>query len=211
MKHLFVPCNYIDGEGNSLQEPDYCTSEIKRYTGIEYVRAYQTIGHPHIHRCPGVVTHRDIFKVCQYREDAGHIADDDFFYRVGQYTDVIGILNTLASYRLHNKSETGHLKNMQLVQRLAHDYIFQVKQWYGISFMQKKEYDYFVYWAKYYVFSEFFLGIRMNDNSFLMQGKKDIEILRSLNIELPRTKKAFMLCYSLLGKQIIGKVLSWIK
>ena len=107
-----------------------------------------------------MVTHRDIFKVCQYREDAGHIADDDFFYRVGQYTDVIGILNTLASYRLHNKSETGHLKNMQLVQRLAHDYIFQVKQWYGISFMQKKEYDYFVYWAKYYVFSEFFFNAR---------------------------------------------------
>ena len=211
LKHLFAPCNYIDGEGNSLQEPDYCTSEIKRYTGIEYVRAYQTIGRPHIHRCPGVVTHRDIFKVCQYREEAGHIADDDFFYRVGQYTDVVGILRPLASYRLHSKSETGHLKNMQLVQRLAHDYIFQVKQWYENSFMYKEEYDYFVYWAKYYVFSEFFLGIRMNDNSFLMQGKKDIEILRSLNIELPRTKKAFMLCYSLLGKQIIGKVLSWIK
>lgn len=211
VKHLFAPCNYIDGEGNSLQEPDYCTGEIKRYTGIEYVRAYQTIGYPHIHRCPGVVTHRDIFKVCQYREEAGHIADDDFFYRVGQYTDVVGILNPLASYRLHSKSETGHLKNMQLVQRLAHDYIFQVKQWYGNSFMQKEEYDYFVYWAKYYVFSEFFLGIRMNDNSFLIQGKKDIEMLRTLNIELPRTKKAFMLCYSLLGEQIVSKVLSWIK
>lgn len=59
--------------------------------------------------------HRDIFKVCQYREEAGHIADDDFFYRVGQYTDVVGILSPLASYRLHSKSETGHLKNMQLV------------------------------------------------------------------------------------------------
>ena len=78
VKHLFVPCNFIDGDGNSLQEPDYCTGEIKRYTGIEYVRAYQTIGHPHIHRCPGVVTRRDIFKVCQYRKEAGHIGTPFF-------------------------------------------------------------------------------------------------------------------------------------
>lgn len=211
VKHLFVPCNYIDGDGNSLQEPDYCTGEIKRYTGIEYVRAYQTIGHPHIHRCPGVVTRRDIFKVCQYRKEAGHIADDDFFYRVGQYTDVVGILRPLASYRLHSKSETGHLKNIQLIQRLAHDDIFQVKQWRENSFMQKEEYDYFVYWAKCNAFREFFLGIKLNDNTLLRQGKKDIEALRSLNIELSMIKKIFMLCHSVLGTRVISKVLSWIK
>lgn len=211
VKHLFTPCNYIDGDGNILQDPDYCTSEIKRYTGIEYVRAYQTIGRPHIHRCPGVVTHRDIFKVCQYREEAGHIADDDFFYRVGQYTDVVGILKPLASYRLHSKSETGHLKNIQLIQRLAHDDIFQVKQWRENSFMQKEEYDYFVYWAKCNAFREFFLGIKLNDNTLLRQGKKDIEALRSLNIELSMVKKIFMLCHSVLGTRVISKVLSWIK
>lgn len=125
VRHFFVPCNYIDGEGISIQEPDYCDNLIHQYTGKDYVIAYQTMGHPHIHRCPGVITHKDIFKVCPYREEAGHIADDDFFYRVGQYTDVVGILKPLASYRLHQKSETGHLKNNLLVQRLAKDYLAQ--------------------------------------------------------------------------------------
>ena len=171
VKHLFAPCNYIDGDGNNLQDLDYCTSEIKRYTGIEYVRAYQTIGRPHIHRCPGVVTHRDIFKVCQYREEAGHIADDDFFYRVGQYTDVVGILSPLASYRLHSKSETGHLKNMQLVQRLAHDYIFQVKQWMECDFMGKKEFEYFCSLAARFAFEEFYYGVKYKQCTWEKEGK----------------------------------------
>lgn len=127
VKHLFVPCNYIDANGRILREPDYCTGEIKKYTGRSYIDAYRYIGSPHIHRCPGVVTHRDIFTVCKYRSEAGHIADDDFFYRVGQYTDVVGILKPLAFYREHNKSETGHLKDAQLVMRLIHDMDFQIK------------------------------------------------------------------------------------
>jgi hypothetical protein len=108
--------------------PDYCDRSLKHYTGREYVHAYQTIGAPHIHRCPGVITHRDIFKVCQYRAEAGHIADDDFFFRVGQYTDVVGILKPLASYRHHEASETGHLDNITLIQRLLHDWNYQLKQ-----------------------------------------------------------------------------------
>lgn len=57
---------------------------------------------------------------------------------------MVGILSPLASYRLHSKSETGHLKNMQLVQRLAHDYIFQVKQWMECDFMGKRSLNIFV-------------------------------------------------------------------
>lgn len=128
-KHLFVPCNYIDRDGNIMVKPDYCDNTIRCYKEHEYVKAYCTIGTPHVHRCPGVITHRDIFKVCQYRNCAGHIADNDFFFRVGQYTDVIGILKPLAFYRIHKESETGHLKDRILVRRLYKGYGFLLKDY----------------------------------------------------------------------------------
>lgn len=143
VKHLFVPCNYIDANNKIIREPDYCTEEIKRYTGKEYVDAYRYVGHPHIHRCPGVVTHRDIFKVCQYRAEAGHIADDDFFYRVGQYTDAVGILKPLASYREHGESETGHLKDAELVMRLLRDVNFQLTHISENILFDSDDYSYF--------------------------------------------------------------------
>lgn len=203
VKHLFAPCNYINGNGESLREPEYCTGEIKKYTGRQYVRVYQTVGHPHIHRCPGVVTHRDIFKVCQYREAAGHIADDDFFYRVGQYTDVVGVLKPLASYRLHRKSETGHLANIQLIQRLAHDYIFQVQQWQKNPFLGRDEYGYFTYWARHYAFEEIYWGIRQKNRLLLMSGRANINLLKSLNVELTGYKKIFVLLTSIINPCIL--------
>lgn len=209
VKHLFAPCNYIDGDGNSLWKPEYCTREIKKYTGREYVRVYQTVGQPHIHRCPGVVTHRDIFKVCQYREEAGHIADDDFFYRVGQYTDVVGVLKPLASYRLHGKSETEHLANIQLIQRLAHDYIFQVQQWQKSFFLEKDEYEYFTYWAKQHAFEEFYFGIKQKDNLLLKSGIENINLLKSLNVELTGYKRVFVLLSLIIGPNIVRRVLKW--
>lgn len=143
VKHLFAPCKYIDANNRILQEPDYCNGEIKRYTGREYINAYQQVGHPHIHRCPGVVTHRDIFSVCKYREEAGHLADDDFFFRVGQYTDVVGILKPLASYREHKESETGHLEDAKLVMRLLRDMSFQLKHIKDNSLFTQTDISYF--------------------------------------------------------------------
>lgn len=123
---FFAPCRYIDGNRTVLREPsDYCTGEIHRYTGQEYANAYERYKN-HIHRCPGVVTHRDIFKKCKYRSIAGHIADDDFFLRVGNYTDVVGVLKPLASYREHKGSETGHLSFLSINHRLLRDYHFQL-------------------------------------------------------------------------------------
>lgn len=206
-KHLFAPCNYIDRNGKSLQEPEYCTGEIKKYTGREYVRVYQTVGHPHIHRCPGVVTHRDIFKVCQYREEAGHIADDDFFYRVGMYTSVVGVLKPLASYRLHEKSETGHLDNTQLVRRLAHDYCYQVKQWLGNSFMGEKEFKYFCSYAIHFSFDEYYFGIKYKQNDWEIEGKSYLNFLKSKNISIPIKYKIFLFSVSLLGNNLISKFL----
>jgi glycosyltransferase involved in cell wall biosynthesis len=126
VKHFFAPCRYIDGEGNFKRNSEgNLSGGICRYTGQEYANAYERVKN-HIHRCPGAVTHRDIFKVCQYRECAGHIADDDFFLRVGNYTDVVGVLKPLASYREHEGSETGHLPLLKLTERLLRDYHFQL-------------------------------------------------------------------------------------
>ena len=119
--HFFSPCKYIDSNGNILRTTQNCTGKTILLNGEEYVRQYVfTPGH--IHRCPGVVTHRKIFEKCKYRESAGHIADDDFFYRVGNYTDVVGILKPLACYREHNNSETGHISDLELCVRLLKDY-----------------------------------------------------------------------------------------
>ena len=122
-----------------------------RYTASEYINADQHIGNPHIHRCPGVVTHKSIFDVCKYRPEAGHIADDDFFYRVGQFTDIVGVLKPLASYRVHRFSETGHLDDMMLDKRLLHDYCFQVKEIPYNKSLDKNAISYFKYWKwKYF-------------------------------------------------------------
>ena len=143
IRHLFAVCDYIDEIDKVISSLNkhqlFNPKKLKnqKYSGKEYVAAYQQTYNeiPHIHRCPGVLTHRTIFEEgCNYSA-AGHIADDDFFYRVGQFTDVIGLLQPLAAYRLHQESETGSIGDIKLVQRLAMDYIYQLKQWEDSSFI----------------------------------------------------------------------------
>lgn len=66
---------------------------------------------------------------------AGHIVDGEFFYRLVQFTDVIVLLQPLAAYRIHSESETGSIGDIKLVERLAKDYIFQIKQWENSTFI----------------------------------------------------------------------------
>ena len=124
-RHIVVACDYIDGEGQYIKSSPFNDGNIYLLNGKEYIYKYVFTEGGHIHRCPGVVTAKSIFKECKYREEAGHIADDDFFMRVGNYTDVIAIAKSLASYREHSGSETGHLSHLELVSRLQRDYIFQ--------------------------------------------------------------------------------------
>lgn len=212
VKHLFVPCNYIDKKGKSLQEPDYCTGEIKKYSGREYVRVYQTVGHPHIHRCPGVVTHRDIFKTCTYRPEAGHIADDDFFYRVGQYTDIVGILKPLASYRLHQKSETGHLSNNALIQRLATDYIYQLNEFSNNTVFDNFALEYFKKNAIHFSFNEFFMGLKYKDSLLRIKGEKDLSIIeKDFNLTLPLKMRLFVETEKIIGNDIMSQICKHLK
>lgn len=172
VKHLFVPCNYIDKKGEIIETPDYCNSETVIYTGKDYIKAYQTIGHPHIHRCPGVITHQDIFKHCTYRPEAGHIADDDFFYRVGMYTNIIGILKPLASYRIHGGSETGHLKDAILVKRLLHDMSFQITESTKNHLFELENIEFFKHWKNKYIKRLIGYGIKQKNISYIIYALK---------------------------------------
>lgn len=127
VSHLYTACNYIDSHGAiTRRPPQQWSEEPVLLTGQKYARSYLegVACNRHIHRCPGVLTSRQLLvNVCQYRTDAGHIADDDFFMRVGQFTDVVGIPAPLASFRNHRESETGKLDDLTM--RLARDYVFQ--------------------------------------------------------------------------------------
>jgi glycosyltransferase involved in cell wall biosynthesis len=131
VRHFYTACNYIDEKGNVIKTPPERHSlEPVLYSGREYARNYLNgvIANNHIHRCPGVTTHRKLLlEKCTYRKEAGHIADDDFFLRVGAFTDVVGISQPLASYRHHSGSETGRLDLLSL--KLAEAYLFQVQHY----------------------------------------------------------------------------------
>lgn len=152
-KHLFSLCDYISSTGELLVDAEtsvektYKHGEIIIFSGSDYVNEYQKTysGLVHIHRCPGVVTHRSIFDMgCYYNPKAGHIADDDFFYRVGQYTAVIGVMKSLAGFRIHSESATGRISDTSLVKRLGEDYLFQVIQWKESEFIKGDNFSYFV-------------------------------------------------------------------
>jgi glycosyltransferase involved in cell wall biosynthesis len=187
VRHLFAVCDYIDENSKlSLAFPPQ-DGKLKRYSGNGYVKAYrQEYGpFPHIHRCPGVITHRSIFEKdrCRYTKEAGHIADDDFFYRVGQYTDVIGILRPLAAYRMHSSSATGSLLNIQLVRRLAKDYQYQVNQWRHSSFLDTADKGYFEYWALRYLFQSMVGALKNGDANLFRESAAEFSQLVSKGME----------------------------
>ncbi|HAM52392.1 MAG TPA: hypothetical protein DCP92_17480 [Nitrospiraceae bacterium] len=128
IKHFYSACNYIDEHGAIIKgPPEPYSLEPVFYSGKEYARNYLNgvVTNNHIHRCPGVTTQRNLLLAeCTYRKEAGHIADDDFFLRVGAFTDVVGISQPLASFRHHGHSVTGQRGLLTL--ELARDYVFQV-------------------------------------------------------------------------------------
>lgn len=169
VRHLFSTCRYIDDRGRTLG----CSYDARgrmRFSGREYFLAYQGLGNPHIHRCPGVITHKSLFDECPYEPLAGHIADDDFFYRVGMFTDVIGILTPLASFRIHGESVTGGLEDMALAERLMNDYIYQCRQWKGHPFVHEHAYGYFVRNAYKYIRRCIGYGIRRRNIPLILKG-----------------------------------------
>ena len=130
-QHIYCGYYYIDAAGNRIGEspaPHLLTPVIR--SGKEYAHRYLegVVRNRHIHRCPGVTTGRTLLlNKCSYRKEAGLIADEDFFLRVGQFTDVVEISQPLASFRVHKDSETSRLESLS--HRLAQDYLFQMKEY----------------------------------------------------------------------------------
>jgi glycosyltransferase involved in cell wall biosynthesis len=128
-RHLYSACETIDKDGNVIKTPPMPHSlDPVFYSGEQYARNYLdgVMANNHVHRCPGVTTERELLICdCTYRSEAGHIADDDFFLRVGAFTGVVGISQPLAAFRHHPKATTSRLGQLTLT--LARDYVFQVR------------------------------------------------------------------------------------
>lgn len=129
VRHFFTGYNYINEHGVITGYSPHPHLPVPvLYTGKEYAHHYLqgVIANRHIHRCPGVTTNRALLlSGCSYRKEAGHIADDDFFLRVGAFTDVVGISYPLASFRNHPESTTSRVDSLSL--KLAEAYLFQVR------------------------------------------------------------------------------------
>lgn len=134
-RHIYTGCHYINSQGDILKDTPHPHSlEPILYTGKQYAQNYFNglINYNHIHRCSGVTTHRGLLlNDCTYRREPGLIADDDFFLRVGNFTNVVGISQPLASFRMHDNSTTAKLKSLSL--QLAEDWIYQIR------YYQKKQ------------------------------------------------------------------------
>ena len=103
----------------------------------------------------------------------------------------------MASYRLHQKSETGHLGSSKLIQRLADCYIYQIKQWKGNTFLEKESYAYFIHWALYFAFSEYWIGLIQKNQRLIIKGKRDIFELKYMGLRLPLKKRLVFFLTSL--------------
>jgi Glycosyltransferases involved in cell wall biogenesis len=126
--HFFSACQYIDAEGAILPGAGAIEGDVVRLRGRDYARSYLlgVQSRRHIHRCPGLVTAKKIImEQCLFRAEAGLIADDDFFYRVGRFTDAVGTSRILSAMRHHSASETTRTKGLSLT--LARDYLFQIR------------------------------------------------------------------------------------
>jgi len=128
-RHFYTGYYYIDAGGHRTAEsPLPHSPNPERLDGKEYAHRYLegVLVNRHLHRCPGVTTERAlILNKCAYRKEAGLIADDDFFLRVGEYTDVVGISQPLASFRVHTESATGRLAS--IARQLARDYVSETR------------------------------------------------------------------------------------
>lgn len=198
-KHFFVPCNYIDENGEITKSPDYCTNNAIVYSEEEYIDAYINLGTPHVHRCPGVITHRDIFKVCNYRKEAGMIADDDFFFRVGRYTPILGLMKPLSSYRLHKESESGHLSSAKMESTLVIDHIFLIEDLLKQKECYKILLNYLRRSTQKHSFHEYIWSLRNKNIELYRESCTHRKKMRELGIKWSFKRRIFAFILDILG------------
>jgi hypothetical protein len=99
----------------------------------------------------------------------------------------MGIIKPLAAYRIHDKSETGRIGEINLVKRLSNDYIFQLRQWNNSTWITGKEYEFFVDNALRY--SKRLLGYGIKNRQIELV-KSAIHNLKKLNDHVPSDYKS---------------------
>lgn len=191
-KHIYSGYYYIDELGNRIGEsPKPHTLTPKVISGKEYAHRYLggVVRNRHIHRCPGVTTERNLLlEKCKYRKEAGLIADDDFFIRVGHFTDIIEISQPLASFRNHDESATGRLESLSY--RLAHDYIFSLHFHH-----QHREYlddegkAVIAQLASRFINQLLFDSVKSNNESWINTA---LQLSEKVNTVVPKWKTAFL-------------------
>jgi len=144
--------------------PLHDNEEILQFMkGEEYAKAYLegVRTNNHINRCPGTIFYRTLTKQLKFRNEAGLISDDDLFYRVGGFTDVIRITKPLAGVRSHSESESAQLDTIKMSNTLSQGYSFMAKDWHEESIVGREGQVFFLesffkhnfralYWASLY-------------------------------------------------------------
>jgi glycosyltransferase involved in cell wall biosynthesis len=176
---------YIDSMGiikGCSPEPHSITPIM--YSGKDYSSRYLRgvfLGN-HINRFTGVAIDRNFFlNECPLRKEAGLVADDDFFVRVGGKTDlIVGVSQPLVSVRNHTFSVTGRLYSLPL--RLAEDYLFQVKFPHGHNHLDIHDVNLYKILADKFIYLLLLDGLRKNNNQLVI---KSISLHKALNLEAP--------------------------
>lgn len=129
----YVGCRYVDTRGSVIDaSPEPHCKDAVVLDGEAYVANWLQGVRTNrlIHRCAGVaIQNRLVVDQCEFRREAGLIADTDFFVRAGALTAVVGVSQPFATVRLHGGSISASYES--LVLRLAEDYMFQVRQYGG--------------------------------------------------------------------------------
>lgn len=131
----FVGFTVVDAAGKPTggESPRPHSRKPRFFRGPDYVHHYLSgiRDDAHVHRCGGFAVKRSLMLATAFRREAGLIADDDFFTRVGSAADVVGIAAPLFRVRMHASSITSRLDSLGY--RLAEDYMFQLRDLAGGS------------------------------------------------------------------------------
>jgi hypothetical protein len=196
---------FQDGEKlNAVSGSSFTNNlNIKLLTGREYALAYLRSAsvNDHINRCPGTVFHRSLVDKIYFREQAGLISDDDLFYRVGQYTDVIRVNTPLAGVRYHTSSETGKLRPLNCSKQLAQSYYFLAKDRDSYSLLGREGRDYFLTnLAKFNFRTLYWSVIEKNKNETLESIALNVSMNNSFDQEIKNHSKYYQRIFFFLAK-----------
>jgi len=182
-RHIYTGCRYIDQAGNIMKTtPPPHSLEPVSISGKAYAKRYiqGVFSNQHTHRCPGVSTAKTLLtQDCAYRKEAGLIADDDFFLRVGKHTDVVGISHPLASFRQHSRSATSTLDSLTL--QLSRDYVLQAEYYAaGSEVLDDDDIDKLTSLAVKYINLLFYQGTLQRNESWAEEALKLRDTLESI-------------------------------